>query len=167
MLGRIVVFGRAGSVACANLGIGFTRIGAGVTRSTSAKPELSAAYNLSGLGWRSNSLLRQFSKKQAAPELDISVLNDTAKLEDISVKGTLVHRGHEKKVGYWLLLCAGAVFGMIILGGYTRLSKSGLSMVKWKPIEYSYPRSQAQWEEEFEHYKVRSNNSPRNSLNFS
>jgi Cytochrome oxidase assembly protein len=101
--------------------------------------------------WRGAQLRRGFSKSQEPVEID---LNDTTKLQEISVKGKLVHAGHERKVGYWLLLCAGAVFGMIILGGYTRLSKSGLSMVRWKPIEYSYPRSQAQWEEEFEHYKV-------------
>jgi hypothetical protein len=33
--------------------------------------------------------------------------------------------GKEKIVGYWLLLTAMGVFGMIILGGYTRLSLSG------------------------------------------
>jgi len=43
---------------------------------------------------------------------------------------------------------------MIVLGGYTRLSKSGLSMTKWKPIGYRYPKNVEQWEEEFENYKV-------------
>ena len=42
---------------------------------------------------------------------------------------------------------------MIVLGGYTRLTNSGLSMTKWKPIEYNYPRNEKQWEEEFNHYK--------------
>lgn len=165
MLGRIAVFGRAGSVASTNWGTGLTRCGVRANPTKILKVDSACAMSYLSAGWRSSSLIRQFSKQQAAPELDISVLNDTAKLEEISVKGTLVHRGHEKKVGYWLLLCAGAVFGMIILGGYTRLSKSGLSMVKWKPIEYSYPRSQAQWEEEFDHYKVASNVT-RNSRNF-
>jgi len=58
------------------------------------------------------------------------------------------------KVGYWLLATAGAVFFMITLGGYTRLSGSGLSMTKWKPIAYRYPRNIDQWNEEFESYKV-------------
>jgi len=43
---------------------------------------------------------------------------------------------------------------MILLGGYTRLSKSGLSMTKWKPIAYKYPRTQEEWDMEFENYKV-------------
>lgn len=64
-----------------------------------------------------------------------------------------VKPGKEKIVGYWLLATAGAVFLTISLGGYTRLSRSGLSMVKWKPIGYRFPRTPEQWEEEFENYK--------------
>jgi hypothetical protein len=51
----------------------------------------------------------------------------------------LVKPGKQKVVGYWLLLTAGTVFCMIALGGYTRVSKSGLSMVKWRPINYKLP----------------------------
>jgi hypothetical protein len=51
----------------------------------------------------------------------------------------LVKPGKQKVVGYWLLLTASAVFVMIVLGGYTRVSKSGLSMVKWRPINYQLP----------------------------
>ena len=35
-----------------------------------------------------------------------------------------------KAVAAWLLLCAGMVFGMVVLGGMTRLTRSGLSMVR-------------------------------------
>lgn len=37
----------------------------------------------------------------------------------------LVEPGKEKLIGSWLLLCAGGVFFMVVLGGYTRLSGSG------------------------------------------
>ena len=37
----------------------------------------------------------------------------------------LLQRGREKYVGTWLLLCAGGVFFMVVLGGYTRLTHSG------------------------------------------
>ena len=57
-------------------------------------------------------------------------------------------------MGTWLLLTAGSVVLMILLGGYTRLSKSGLSMTKWKPIAYKYPTNVQEWEVEFENYKV-------------
>ena len=153
MLSRLSAFARSGPLC--SLTFGRSLAGAGSANPSIFGRSLSGttANCMGEYSSRVSPLSRQFGKAQAA-ELDASVLNDTAKLEELSVKGKLVHAGHEKKVGYWLLLCAGAVFGMIILGGYTRLSKSGLSMVRWKPIEYSYPRSQAQWEEEFEHYKV-------------
>ena len=65
----------------------------------------------------------------------------------------LVNENWEKPVGLWLLTVSGAIFFMILLGGYTRLSKSGLSMVKWKPLGEQLPASEEQWQEEFEHYK--------------
>ena len=63
-------------------------------------------------------------------------------------------KGKEKLVGSWLLLTTGAVFFMIVVGGYTRLSKSGLSMTKWKPQGYKYPSTLEEWTEEFDNYKV-------------
>jgi len=35
---------------------------------------------------------------------------------------------------------AASVFSMILLGGYTRLSRSGLSMVKWHPHKIGLPK---------------------------
>ncbi len=90
--------------------------------------------------------------KQAQEVMEL--LNNSEKLHELSVRGRMVKEGQERKIGIWLLIVAGAVFGMIILGGYTRLSKSGLSMTRWKPIQSKYPQSKAAWEEEFEHYKV-------------
>lgn len=49
-------------------------------------------------------------------------------------------------VGYWLIGTAGMVLGMICLGGYTWLTKSGLSMTRWKAFRYKYPESQEEWE---------------------
>lgn len=51
-----------------------------------------------------------------------------------------------KLVSVWLLGTAGLVLGMICLGGYTRLTKSGLSMTRWKAFRYKYPTSQEEWE---------------------
>ncbi len=46
------------------------------------------------------------------------------------------------------------VFAMVVLGGITRLTGSGLSMVNWKPVSGVLPPfSQAAWEREFEHYR--------------
>lgn len=50
-----------------------------------------------------------------------------------------VKEGKEKLVGSWLFLAAAGVLGMIVLGGYTRLTHSGLSMADWKPYTKKYP----------------------------
>lgn len=42
---------------------------------------------------------------------------------------------------------------MICLGGYTRLTKAGLSMTKWKAFGYKFPETQEEWEKEFDWYK--------------
>ena len=42
---------------------------------------------------------------------------------------------------------------MVLVGGYTRLSKSGLSMTSWKLQGSMPPRTQEQWEEEFKRYQ--------------
>lgn len=57
------------------------------------------------------------------------------------------------QVGAWLLGASGVVFGMVVLGGVTRLTKSGLSMTEWKLTNIRYPWSAAEWEEEFDKYK--------------
>jgi cytochrome c oxidase assembly protein subunit 15 len=53
----------------------------------------------------------------------------------------LVKAGKEKVVGGWLFLTAAGVLGMIVLGGYTRLTHSGLSMADWSPYTKRYPRN--------------------------
>ena len=39
-----------------------------------------------------------------------------------------------KVVAKWLLVCCALVFVMVVLGGVTRLTGSGLSMVDWRPV---------------------------------
>ena len=104
----------------------------------------------------SSRLQRRFSaeKREETVQVDWDLINDTQSLEETSVKGQLVQPEVRRRVGIWLLVCAGAVLGMIVLGGYTRLSKSGLSMTRWKPIQYQYPSTEEKWLEEFDHYKV-------------
>ncbi|KAF9161480.1 Cytochrome c oxidase assembly protein cox15 [Actinomortierella ambigua] len=57
-------------------------------------------------------------------------------------------------VGYWMLTISAMTFGIVVLGGVTRLTESGLSIVEWNVIKgMKPPRSQAEWEEEFNKYK--------------
>lgn len=45
------------------------------------------------------------------------------------------------------------VFGAVVLGGVTRLTESGLSMVTWKLFGEKLPQNSAEWIEEFNQYK--------------
>lgn len=58
-----------------------------------------------------------------------------------------------KAVGYWLLGCSGMVFTAVVLGGVTRLTESGLSMVTWKLLGEKLPTTEAEWEAEFNKYQ--------------
>lgn len=59
-----------------------------------------------------------------------------------------------KGVAYWLLIAAASVFGIVLLGGLTRLTESGLSITEWKPVTGSLPPMTADdWEREFAAYK--------------
>ncbi|GFV21977.1 cytochrome c oxidase assembly protein COX15 homolog [Trichonephila clavipes] len=56
-------------------------------------------------------------------------------------------------VGTWLVCCSGLVVGSVVLGGITRLTKSGLSMVDWHLFKEFPPLSREAWVLEFEKYK--------------
>ena len=58
-------------------------------------------------------------------------------------------------VRIWLLAVAALVFATVIVGGATRLTESGLSIVEWKPVTGAVPPfSEAQWQAEFDKYKT-------------
>lgn len=77
----------------------------------------------------------------------------------------------ERTMGFWLATVSGMIFVMVVLGGVTRLTKSGLSMSYWKPTAVMPPTTlvilvfspstserkslllQEEWEHEFEIYK--------------
>ena len=41
---------------------------------------------------------------------------------------------NDRQIALWLIFCSAVVLGMILLGGVTRLTHSGLSMVEWRPL---------------------------------
>src|SRR4051794_16823591 len=54
----------------------------------------------------------------------------------------------------WLWLMAALVFAMVIVGGATRLTDSGLSITEWQPILGAIPPlSEADWQAAFDKYK--------------
>jgi cytochrome c oxidase assembly protein subunit 15 len=55
----------------------------------------------------------------------------------------------------WLVTVAALIFVMVLVGGATRLTESGLSIVEWKPVTGVLPPlSAAQWQEAFDAYKT-------------
>jgi cytochrome c oxidase assembly protein subunit 15 len=57
-------------------------------------------------------------------------------------------------VALWLLICCLTIFSMVILGGVTRLTGSGLSMVEWAPLMGALPPlTQEAWENVFQLYQ--------------
>lgn len=60
-----------------------------------------------------------------------------------------------KAIGVWLLLCSACVWVVLVTGGVTRLTHSGLSIVEWKPVVGVVPPlGAARWEAEFEKYRA-------------
>src|SRR6185369_16403654 len=53
----------------------------------------------------------------------------------------------------WLIVVAGMIFFMIVLGALTRLTESGLSMVEWKPVTgWLPPIGEQGWQAELQKY---------------
>ena len=58
-------------------------------------------------------------------------------------------------VGRWLLMSSVLVFAVIVVGGVTRLTESGLSITEWRPITGIIPPlTRNEWEEEFAKYQT-------------
>ncbi len=60
----------------------------------------------------------------------------------------------EQRIGRWLAVWAAVVFALVLVGGGTRLTESGLSITEWKPLSGVVPPlNDAAWAAEFEKYK--------------
>lgn len=60
-----------------------------------------------------------------------------------------------RAVAAWLLLCAALVCAIVVVGGITRLTRSGLSIVEWQPLIGALPPlSVADWEVLFAKYRA-------------
>lgn len=60
-----------------------------------------------------------------------------------------------RQVATWLFVCCALVFLMIVVGGVTRLTRSGLSIVEWQPIAGTLPPlSEPAWQELFTKYRA-------------
>jgi cytochrome c oxidase assembly protein subunit 15 len=59
-----------------------------------------------------------------------------------------------RAISDWLFIVAGLVLLMIVVGGITRLTESGLSIVRWEPVAGAVPPiNEAEWVAEFDRYR--------------
>ena len=66
-----------------------------------------------------------------------------------------VSENTRRAIAIWLLVVCALVFAMVVLGGVTRLTRSGLSIVEWQPLMGAIPPlTEAQWLVLFEKYKL-------------
>jgi heme a synthase len=62
---------------------------------------------------------------------------------------------HSRAIRLWLYVVAALVLAMVLVGGATRLTESGLSITEWKPVMGTLPPlDAAQWQSEFEKYQT-------------
>jgi cytochrome c oxidase assembly protein subunit 15 len=62
---------------------------------------------------------------------------------------------NDRAIAAWLFACCALVFAMIVVGGVTRLTHSGLSIVEWQPIVGTLPPlTDAQWQQAFAKYQA-------------
>ena len=60
-----------------------------------------------------------------------------------------------RAIRLWLAAVAALIFVMVLVGGATRLTESGLSIVEWKPVTGTLPPlSETAWQAEFDKYKT-------------
>ena len=59
-----------------------------------------------------------------------------------------------RDIGWWLLILAAMVFVMVDLGGWTRLTGSGLSMTRWQPATVVPPLDRQAWQDMFDAYRT-------------
>lgn len=61
---------------------------------------------------------------------------------------------HSRRIGQWLAIWSAVVFAIVLVGGGTRLTESGLSITEWQPLSGVIPPiGHARWVAEFEKYQ--------------
>lgn len=72
----------------------------------------------------------------------------------MSVYRASMTQGRPRAIANWLFFVVFLVFSMVVVGGITRLTESGLSITEWKPVSGALPPlSDAEWKAAFDAYK--------------
>jgi len=74
---------------------------------------------------------------------------------DVMPRRADVGSASSRAIAGWLVACCALVFAMVVVGGVTRLTHSGLSITEWQPIVGAIPPlSAADWNEAFAKYQA-------------
>ena len=69
-------------------------------------------------------------------------------------RATTQNQTPNRTMAIWLFVCCAMIFVMVVLGGVTRLTHSGLSMVEWKPVTgFLPPLGEEEWRDIFRKYQ--------------
>ncbi|GAM84340.1 hypothetical protein ANO11243_023340 [Dothideomycetidae sp. 11243] len=101
--------------------------------------------------------VRQVSSASAVPNTasPLASLGRSIGVRRTTKLGGFFPESNHPNVAYWLLGSAVSVFGIVIFGGLTRLTESGLSITEWRPVTGSLPpTTQEKWDSEFDLYKA-------------
>src|SRR5690606_7002509 len=97
-----------------------------------------------------------WTKRRRRPKIS-GFCRATRRLEGVALltDGIVMDSTSRRQVAGWLFAVCALLFIMIVVGGITRLTRSGLSIVEWQPIVGTLPPlTDAQWHEVFEKYKL-------------
>jgi len=73
----------------------------------------------------------------------------------VPAPGSTSASANDRRLALWLMICCAMIYAMVVLGGVTRLTGSGLSMVEWDPIfGFVPPLSETDWEATFSLYRA-------------
>ncbi|KAL5091411.1 hypothetical protein Trisim1_003018 [Trichoderma cf. simile WF8] len=102
-------------------------------------------------------IVRSRGYADAKPLESLAAQNASAVASQVQAKASKAFpkKTTSKAVAYWLIGSAASCFGIVVWGGLTRLTESGLSITEWRPVTGSLPpMSLADWESEFEKYRA-------------
>lgn len=124
------------------------------TRALSSSPKRSFSPILSRVSGRNSAFSKSnFFTPSSLGRSNVATTADATASANVAAEALpiLPSRG----VGIWLMVSSTLVFAIILVGGVTRLTESGLSITEWQPITGILPPlTDAQWEDEFTKYKA-------------
>ncbi|KAG9341054.1 hypothetical protein JZ751_019808 [Albula glossodonta] len=120
---------------------------------TSLRTVVSSGCRITGKGLQLNNAQRP-SLRQWVVRRGKATIVAEARAAPAPAAVSVPNAATNRVVGRWLVGCSGLVVGAVVLGGVTRLTESGLSMVDWHLVkEMKPPQTQAEWEAEFQKYQ--------------